>query len=216
MSVDIAITASLEHLADQIRDEHDRVGVALGRALSRAIQAGALLLDAKAQLPHGAWLPWLERNCGLAERTAQAYMRLTRNRAALEEQNRNGVADIGVQQALKLLAERNVEAPPPHKFAGHIMPRMTPNEYARLKASIAKHGVITPVLLDERGDIIDGYERALACHELGVRDYPRIVKGGLTDEEEAGLHFALHYFRASYTPDEIAAVEAAVRAGGAA
>ena len=184
MSVNLTVTSSLDTLAEQIRTEHEHVGTALSQALSHAIRAGALLLDAKAQLPHGTWLPWLEGNCGLAERTAQAYMRLARNRVALEEQTRNGVADLGVREALKLLAERKVQPPEPHKFAGHIMPRMTAVEYARLKASIAQHGVITPIWVDERGDIIDGYERALACHELGITDYPRFIKAGLTEIEQ--------------------------------
>jgi len=35
--------------------------------------AGDLLTQAKAQVPHGQWLPWLHDHCTISERTAQLY-----------------------------------------------------------------------------------------------------------------------------------------------
>jgi hypothetical protein len=35
-----------------------------------------MLLEAKAQLKHGEWLPWLSENFDLTRRTASTYMRL--------------------------------------------------------------------------------------------------------------------------------------------
>jgi hypothetical protein len=32
--------------------------------------AGDLLIEAKALVPHGQWLPWLAEHCEMAERTA--------------------------------------------------------------------------------------------------------------------------------------------------
>ena len=43
--------------------------------MRHAIEAGALLLEAKEQLKHGQWLPWLKDHCTISERTAQLYMR---------------------------------------------------------------------------------------------------------------------------------------------
>jgi Protein of unknown function (DUF3102) len=37
------------------------------------------LEEAKGLLKHGQWLPWLQGNCGISERTAQRYMRPSRN-----------------------------------------------------------------------------------------------------------------------------------------
>jgi hypothetical protein len=54
---------------------------ALRRSIENGIAAGELLIEAKAQLRHGQWLPWLQDNCNLSERTAQLYMRLAKNRA---------------------------------------------------------------------------------------------------------------------------------------
>ena len=48
-------------------------------------------------------LPWLKDNCAILERTAQLYMRLAKNRTAIEEQIRNGVADLTLNEAAALL-----------------------------------------------------------------------------------------------------------------
>jgi hypothetical protein len=41
-------------------------------------QAGEMLIEAKDQLAHGAWGPWLAKNFDMVARTAQQYMRLAR------------------------------------------------------------------------------------------------------------------------------------------
>ena len=38
----------------------------------------------KKQVPHGQWLRWLEDNCGVSERTAEAYMTLARNKPKVD------------------------------------------------------------------------------------------------------------------------------------
>ena len=40
-----------------------------------------------------------------------------------------------------------------------VMPELSTDEYAELKADIAKNGVVVPVLVDEDGNIIDGHNR---------------------------------------------------------
>jgi Protein of unknown function (DUF3102) len=49
------------------------------QGLERAIAAGKLLLEAKALVKHGEWLPWLESHCQIPERTVQHYMRLAKH-----------------------------------------------------------------------------------------------------------------------------------------
>jgi hypothetical protein len=39
-----------------------------------AVAAGKLLIEAKAQIPHGQWLMWLREHVQIPERTAQRYM----------------------------------------------------------------------------------------------------------------------------------------------
>ena len=57
------------------------------RGCEHAINAGRLLIEAKAQLAHGQWLPWLEDHCQVSERTAQAYMQCARGIAKLAMTN---------------------------------------------------------------------------------------------------------------------------------
>jgi hypothetical protein len=74
------------------------------RSLQHAIAAGELLIEAKAQLKHGEWLPWLRDKCRIPERTARMHMRLAANRALIEAQIGDGVADLSIRGAIALLA----------------------------------------------------------------------------------------------------------------
>jgi hypothetical protein len=95
---------SLTDLAARIKAEHEAVSAALKESVRHAIAAGELLLEAKARVgQHGQWLPWLRDHCTISERTAQLYMRVAKNRAAIEEQIRNGVADLSLNEAAAML-----------------------------------------------------------------------------------------------------------------
>ena len=67
---------SLDDLATRIRTEHAAVSIALKQSLEHAMVAGDLLIEAKRQVSHGEWLPWLSDHCMISERTAQLYMRV--------------------------------------------------------------------------------------------------------------------------------------------
>lgn len=60
---------------------------------------GQRLIEAKAMLSHGEWLPWLEERVEFSERTAQKFMKIAR-----EFSNPSAVADLGARKALTLLA----------------------------------------------------------------------------------------------------------------
>lgn len=61
---------------------------------------------------------------------------------------------------------------------------LTDEEYADLKADIAARGVMVPVEVDENGDVLDGHHRVMACEELGIAEYPTIVREGMTEAEK--------------------------------
>ncbi len=63
-------------LAAEIRKAHADVQDAAKTAAERAIEAGNALIEAKALVKHGEWLPWLREHCALPERTAQVYMKI--------------------------------------------------------------------------------------------------------------------------------------------
>jgi hypothetical protein len=86
-------------LAAEIRKAHADVQEAAKTAAQRAIEAGQALIEAKALMGHGQWLPWLREHCALAERTAQLYMKIAKS--GLDSAT---VADLGLQAAGKAFA----------------------------------------------------------------------------------------------------------------
>lgn len=63
------------------------------------IEIGRRLTEAKAQLKHGEWLPWLREKVEFSETSAQNFMRIAR-----EYENTHLVGDLGASKALVLLA----------------------------------------------------------------------------------------------------------------
>jgi len=68
-----------------------------------------------------------------------------------------------------------------------VMPDMAQEEYDALKADITDRGVMIPIEFDENGNILDGHHRLKICEELGITDYPKIIRSGM-DEMEKRTH----------------------------
>ena len=101
-----AITASnsLADLAARIRAFHQATTESLRRSVENAMACGDLLIEAKAQLKHGQWLPWLRDYCLISERTAQLYMRTAKNRSTIEAMAKSAtVADLTLNETAALL-----------------------------------------------------------------------------------------------------------------
>lgn len=88
----VAGERSIEAITQEIL-EAKRVG---GEAI---LTIGKGLIEAKAQLSHGEWLPWLTERVEFSERTAQNFMKLARSWS-----NPQALADLGATKALVLLA----------------------------------------------------------------------------------------------------------------
>ena len=96
--------AALADLAGRINTEHEACHASMRKGLEHALKAGALLLEAKAGLPHGEWLPWLGENCSdIGERTAQNYMRLARELPKLGSEKAQRVADLSYRDAVHVV-----------------------------------------------------------------------------------------------------------------
>ena len=65
-----------------------------------------------------------------------------------------------------------------------VMPDLSIDDYAELKADIASRGVQVAVEYDEDGNILDGHHRILACTELGITDWPKVVRVGMSEEQK--------------------------------
>lgn len=78
------------------------------RTLDYALQVGELLLEARRQVLHGEWLPWVRENCRFPERTAQHYMQLSHWAAP---QNPQTLTHLSYSEACALMRGRS-EGPP--------------------------------------------------------------------------------------------------------
>jgi len=77
--IDGQIVLDLDHLAVAIREQHEACEAAMSATVQHAIRAGELLAEAKAQVAHGEWLPWLSENFDGSRTVAWTYMRLASN-----------------------------------------------------------------------------------------------------------------------------------------
>jgi hypothetical protein len=87
----------------------------------RALEIGRLLNDAKLQIAHGGWLPFV-RQCGLGPRAAQLYMQAAW-RWRDDDADAQRVAEMKLQDVWKLLKtpKRKVAPVPPAVFpSGNI------------------------------------------------------------------------------------------------
>ena len=84
--------------------EHTAIHGLLSDSIRRAMAAGDLLIEAKAMVQHGQWLPWLRDHCKISERTAQLYMRCAKNRIEIEKSATVADLDLTLNEAAALLA----------------------------------------------------------------------------------------------------------------
>jgi ParB-like chromosome segregation protein Spo0J len=89
----------------------------------------------------------------------------------------------------------------PEKY--QLLPELPREQFQALKADIAERGVIVAVLVDEFGAILDGHNRARACRELGINDYPVEVRSGLTEAEKRALARNLNALRRHLTREQV-------------
>ena len=66
--------------AAEINRHHDLARSKATEAMNHAMEAGKLLLEAKAGLEHGAWSAWLQSNVMVTPRQAQRYMALAQGK----------------------------------------------------------------------------------------------------------------------------------------
>lgn len=73
-----------ETIADHINELHAGIEGKLKTCVKDAIQIGRLLVEQKAKLDHGEFLPWIMANCDFSDRTARNYMRVHQHRDKTE------------------------------------------------------------------------------------------------------------------------------------
>jgi Protein of unknown function (DUF3102) len=108
----LGFPARLSRLARQINAEHGHVRQAQEAMAGHARRAGELLVDAKKQVQHGEWLPWLAANCpDVSPDTAQVYMRIARRWPDLPAER---ARFLSIRECLTILGPKD---PRPHRVA---------------------------------------------------------------------------------------------------
>ena len=83
---------SIETITDEILDLKQTAGEAI-------LEIGNRLIEAQTMLSHGEWLTWLTERVEFSPRTAQRFMRLSR-----EWSNATALSQLGATKAMALLA----------------------------------------------------------------------------------------------------------------
>ena len=80
-----------------------------------------------------------------------------------------------------------------------LLPPLSSEEYAALRSDIQNRGVLVPVEYDEAGNVLDGHHRLQACQELGITEFPSLVRLGLSEGEKRAHVRALNLNRRHLT-----------------
>jgi len=100
-----------------------------------------------------------------------------------------------------------------------ILPPLSADEFAALKADIARHGVRVPVVIDvDSGEVVDGHHRIRAVTELGKRGikvaYDRQTVRFADDDDRLRYVVGANLFRRHLTRQQRAEVAAVLRQRG--
>lgn len=79
-----------------------------------------------------------------------------------------------------------------------LLPDLSAAEYESLKKSLQRYGVRVPIIVDQDGEIIDGWHRDQACGELGIF-CPREVRHFSSDAERLEVAITLNANRRHLT-----------------
>lgn len=116
-------------IATEINRHHELASLRADEAVHHAIEAGKLLLQVKASMPHGQFLRWLEKNIGVSDRQARRYMAAAQGKPApIRAPNRTPVStspDAGKGRAITAAA-RGGAAVPEHLLQWFAQPAFDP------------------------------------------------------------------------------------------
>lgn len=99
------------------------------------------------------------------------------------------------------------------EFRG-LVPPLSNEQYAALKADISDNGLIMAIQRDENENIIDGFSRYQACVELGITNVPYMTQSGLTDDQKIALRLSLNFKRRHVSKKQLKKVAATLRGRG--
>lgn len=211
--IDEELTSTELEALDELFDQRDidiiteEINFYKQQAGMAILEIGKRLAEAKSQLSHGEWLPWLEEKVEFSERSAQQYIRLWK-----EYGKSATVADLGVRKALVLLAlpesEREEFAAEKHVVDGaeKTARDMTAKE---LEKAIAERNAAREAAEQAAADVQEAKDTAMAAQEELAR-----VRGELEQLRSRPVEVAVQTVNAS--EEQIAAARAEAQEAAAA
>ncbi len=169
----------LDGLAKRINEEHRRCEGAVNAVLEHAMNAGDLLLEAKAQAPHGTWQGWLADHFDGSVRTAQAYMRVAARRDEVEATKTQSSAPLSLDSALRALSAPK-DAPRPGR------PATLEELEARAEDALSK----TRGAALEIAESLDAIYRGGGWEALGYASFADYVGGEFATREPFSIPYA--------------------------
>ncbi|WP_237479264.1 DUF3102 domain-containing protein [Lichenibacterium dinghuense] len=190
------------NIATAINAAHDKVESHKREGTRYAMEAGRLLVEAKATVAHGGWDDWLKANVTFSPRTAQLYMRLVRITGD-DPAKAQRVADLPLRKAAR--ASRKTTAPTVVSLHRPEQERLV--EAWKACRSDTRRAFAREI--HERGDIdAKGYEKLIRTVEEGEAAQ-RVVKSIREHCGVEGIRTFDAALKAGCTPRQIAlAIEA--------
>ena len=111
------MTAVRPTIAADINRLHGLATARATEAIGYAKQAGILLLEVKAALKHGEWLPWLAANVTVSARQVQRYVAVAQGKAVTVRELAGSLV-VGADQPSNTTAVSHIEADAPRNMPG--------------------------------------------------------------------------------------------------
>jgi hypothetical protein len=182
----------------------------LKRTSEDMIQIGKNLLEAKARLPHGQFIPWVKAELGISQSTSWRFMQLAQGKDISPAKAAGFItAPKDLLESYKDLMTQVSTMPEFHE-ATKIIPAMQPREYVSLVEDIRQRGLISPIVI-HKGKIIDGRMRYLACRDAGVlpqfvqySDYNQQYNGDDSNRAIMEYVYSVNVTRSHWTEGQMA------------
>lgn len=167
---------------EKIAKLHEDVNACMQTALVKAIEIGELLTEQRAASKHGEWEPWVESNLPFSSRTARNYMKLFKNKEALQEAT-------SIKNAYKLLESPKTETVSDlkelviDKEFSELLPPLPDWKLEILESLIIEHGCMNPICV-WNNTILDGHQRYRICKKHNI-PFETVEIKSVSDRDDA-------------------------------
>lgn len=173
---DIADSPELQDLSSKIKAEFEAVSRCSLEAAKHMVELGHLLDRARASVPHGGWLKWIEQSCGVKKSSVYNYLNLA-GAVQRGEIDLPTVGSLGLKAALATITKPKVKAVEDSPAVGKaaVVKLDVP---AELQPAVSATGAeMAPPCRHIPDDEIDAHRRLSGRYTSGlVQDIEQLVR----------------------------------------